>query len=97
MPRRIEALSMNPDQTDLVESALHQLAKLDPCGWDQIPEQHKPVFAAYMGRDAWTGEVDLFTLRDAALMLIRDAIERKGAFAADIPAPRVRTSGQGSV
>ena len=57
MSRPTEALSMNPDQTELVESALHQLAKLDPCGWDQIPEPHKPVFAAYMGRDAWAAKL----------------------------------------
>jgi hypothetical protein len=96
MPRARGDLTMNSTQTELVETALHQLAKMDPCGWHEVPELQRPFFAEYMDREVWTGGVDLFTLRDAALMLIRDAIARKGAFAVQ-PAPaRVRHGGQGS-
>ena len=97
MPRSLEYLSMTSTQAELVNTALHQLAKMDPWGWYEVPESQKPYFTAYMGRDPWTGGVDVFTLRSAALMLIRDAIARKGAFAVG-PAPRrARYGGQGTL
>jgi hypothetical protein len=34
-----------------------------------------------MCRDVWTGQSDLLTLREAALMIVRDAITRTGEFA----------------
>lgn len=97
MPRRIDTVSMSPAQSALIETALHQLAKMDPCGWEQIPEEQKKYFAEYMGRNVWTGGVDLFTLRDAALMLIRDAIARKGAFSIELPARQMKSIGFGSL
>jgi hypothetical protein len=86
--------TMTSSQTELVETALHQLAKMDPCTWDEIPESQKTYFIQYMDKDVWTGEVDLFTLRDAALLLIRDAIARTGAFAAESAPRKVRYGGQ---
>jgi len=39
----------------------------------------------YMCKDVWTGRSDPYTLREAALMVIRDAITRSGEFADDEP------------
>jgi hypothetical protein len=36
-----------------------------------------------MGADVWTGLTDLMNLREAALMIIRDAITRSGEFTDD--------------
>jgi hypothetical protein len=33
-----------------------------------------------MGKDVWTGECDLLSLREAALMIVRDAITGCGEF-----------------
>jgi hypothetical protein len=33
-----------------------------------------------MCRDVWTGHSDLLTLREASLMIVRDAITRTGEF-----------------
>ena len=97
MPQSVNDPMMTSAQTELVETALHQLAKMDPWGWHEVPEDQRPYFAQYMDRDVWTGEVDLFTLRDAALLLIRDAIARKGAFAAESAPCRVSYGGEGAL
>ena len=39
-----------------------------------------PSFAKYMGEEVWTGRPDLLSLREAALMIVRDAIARTGEF-----------------
>jgi hypothetical protein len=44
-----------------------------------------PSFAKYMCRDVWTGHSDLLTLREAALMIVRDAIMRTGEFGDEEP------------
>jgi hypothetical protein len=74
--------SMTAHQIELVEHALRLLAKLSQSGWDGIPQDLQSSFSRYMSRDCWTGEPDLLTLRDAALMVLRDAVTRTGEFAA---------------
>lgn len=57
-------------------------------GWDAIPPDLRVSFAKYMGEEVWTHLPDLLSLREAALMIIRDAIARTGEFspeAADEP------------
>ena len=44
-----------------------------------------PSFAKYMCRDVWTGQSDLQSLREAALMIVRDAIMRTGEFGNEEP------------
>jgi hypothetical protein len=74
---------MTPNQICLVEYALRVLAKMSPTGWEGIPVELHQSFSRYMSRDVWTGEPQPLTLRDAALMVIRDAITRTGEFAVD--------------
>lgn len=71
---------MSRHQLSLLDQALHQLSKIDPTGWDEIPVDQQLSFSRYMEVDAWTGRPDLLTLREAALMIIRDAISRNGEF-----------------
>ena len=72
--------SMSQHQTLLVEHALRQLSDIDQASWDEIPMDLHPSFAKYMDEEVWTGLPDLLTLRQAALMIIRDAIARTGEF-----------------
>jgi hypothetical protein len=81
MVREADSTCMRPQQILLVEHALRQLSRVEQTGWDAIPEDLHPAFARYMNRDVWTGECDLLTLREAALMIVRDAITRTGEFA----------------
>jgi hypothetical protein len=74
---------MTQRQIELLEDALRVLAKFSQNGWEGVPAQLQPSFARYMSRDCWTGQCDLFDLRQAALMIIRDAIARTGQFADD--------------
>jgi hypothetical protein len=74
---------MTQDQLELVEHALREVTRIAPPSWDEIPLPLHPSFARYMGRDVWTGGNDLLTLREAALMILRDAIARTGDFADD--------------
>ena len=71
---------MTHHQILLVEEALRQISRIEPAGWDGIALDLHPSFAKYMCRDVWTGQSDLLTLRDAALMIVRDAITRTGEF-----------------
>ena len=70
-------------QIGLVEHALRQLTGLPRPGWDSIPIELKPFFENYMEREVWAGALDLSTLQDAAVRLLRDAISRTGLFAED--------------
>ena len=81
MVREADWTCMRPHQILLVEHALRQLSRVEQTGWDAIPEQLHSSFARYMNRDVWTGECDLMTLREAALLIVRDAITRTGEFA----------------
>ena len=71
---------MSQHQILLVEHALRQLSEIDQASWDEIPMDLHPSFAKYMDEEVWTGLPDLLTLRQAALMIIRDAIARTGEF-----------------
>jgi hypothetical protein len=79
--------SMSRHQMSLLEHALKQVSNIDQVGWDEIPPDLHPSFAKYMGAEVWTGVPDLETLREAALMIIRDAIARTGEFSNEEPAP----------
>jgi hypothetical protein len=72
---------MTTHQIELVEHALRQVTKISQSNWDAIPMDLHASFARYMCKEVWTGESDLLTLRDAALMIVRDAITRTGEFA----------------
>jgi hypothetical protein len=71
---------MSRHQIELLEHALCELEKFEPSGWSSIPADLKPSFAKYMSKDVWIGVPDLFDLRHAALMIVRDAIARTGEF-----------------
>lgn len=77
-----EVLPLSPAQIELLETALRQLTKIPRSGWETIPEAQRRYFAQYMEKEVWAGGVDLMTVRDAALRLIRDAVARTGAFSA---------------
>ena len=79
MPLRYSA-RMSRHQIELLEHALCELEKFEPSGWGSIPADLKPSFAKYMSNDVWIGVPDLFDLRHAALMIVRDAIARTGEF-----------------
>ena len=72
--------NMTHHQITLVEQALRQLTRVEPTTWDEIPLDLQLSFTKYMCRDVWTGQCDLLSLREAALMIIRDAIMRTGEF-----------------
>ena len=76
----VDSKSMTQHQISLVEHALRQISRIEQTGWDGIPLDLHPSFAKYMCRDVWTGQSDLLTLREAALMIVRDAITRTGEF-----------------
>ena len=80
MVHSVDSRSMTPRQISLVEYALRQVSKIDQGDWDAIPLDLHPSFVKYMCRDVWTGQSDLLTLREAALMIIRDAITHTGEF-----------------
>ena len=72
--------SMSQHQILLLEHALRQLSEIDQASWDEIPMDLHPSFARYMDEEVWTGLPDLLTLRQAALLIVRDAIARSGEF-----------------
>jgi len=80
MAPSVDFKSMTQHQISLVECALRQIARIEQVSWGAIPPDLHFSFAKYMCRDAWTGQPDLLTLREAALMIIRDAITRTGEF-----------------
>jgi hypothetical protein len=80
MVRSIYSNSMSQHQIQLLEHALRQVSEIDQASWDEIPADLHPSFAKYMSEEVWTGLPDLLTLKEAALMIIRDAIARTGEF-----------------
>ena len=72
--------SLSQHQILLLEHALRQLWEIDQASWDEIPMDLHPSFARYMDEEVWTGLPDLLTLRQAALLIVRDAIARSGEF-----------------
>ena len=80
MVHSVVSRSMTHHQISLVEHALRQLCRIEPAEWDELPMDLQLSFTKYMCRDAWTGQCDLLSLREAALMVIRDAIMRTGEF-----------------
>jgi hypothetical protein len=85
MPETLLRARMTQIQIEVVEHALRRLTEVSPSGWDAIPTELHPYFAKYMDRDVWTGQSDLKSLREAALLIIRDAITQSGEFASDAP------------
>ena len=83
MRKSFRQRTFTPSQIGLVEHALRQIARLPRSGWDSIPIELRPFFENYMEREVWAGGLDLSTLRNAALLLLRDAITRSGVFAED--------------
>jgi hypothetical protein len=87
---------MSQHQIALLEHALREISKIGPVdrGWDGIPMNLRTSFARYMGVEPWTGLPDLMSLREAAVMIIRDAIARTGEFTDNVDcAVRLSASG----
>ena len=80
MLQSVYSKSMSQRQMSLLEHALRQLSKIDQADWNAIPMDLHFSFARYMGDEVWTHVPDLFSLREASLMIIRDAISRTGEF-----------------
>jgi hypothetical protein len=81
MLQSVGSKGMTQSQVELVEHALREVTRIAPPSWGEIPMRLHPAFARYMDRDVWTGGPDLLTLREAALLILRDAITRSGEFA----------------
>jgi hypothetical protein len=75
--------SLSQQQTSLLYHALRVLFKIDQARWSEIPLEARISLAKYMGEDVWTHLPDLLALREAALMIVRDAIARTGEFGED--------------
>jgi hypothetical protein len=71
---------MSPRQISLLHHALRLAFKIDQARWSEIPLEARISLAKYMGEDVWTHLPDLLALREAAVMIIRDAIARTGEF-----------------
>jgi hypothetical protein len=76
--------SATEKQIELLEQALRQLTRISRSAWPEIPQYLHPAFARYMSKDAWTGEPDMLTLSEAALLIVRDAIMGIGEFRDDV-------------
>jgi hypothetical protein len=72
--------SLSPLQITLLHHALRLLFRIDQARWCEIPMEARISFAKYMGEDVWTHLPDLLALREAALLIVRDAIARSGEF-----------------
>ena len=72
--------SLSPQQICLLHHALRVLFKIDQAPWSDIPLEVRFSLAKYMGEDVWTHLPDLLALREAALLIVRDAIARTGEF-----------------
>jgi len=83
MVQSVCSKSMSQRQISLLQHALRLVSKIDQAGWADIPVDLHISFAKYMGEEVWTHLPDLLTLRQAALMIIRDAIARTGEFSDD--------------
>jgi hypothetical protein len=80
MVNSIDSRSMTPHQVSLVECALRHVCRIEDPLWDEIPLDLQASFIRYMGRDAWTGQPDLMSLRESAMLIVRDAITHTGEF-----------------
>ena len=78
----VQSDSMSPHQIALLEYALLVLSKMHEGGWNEIPLDLRISFAKHMQADVWTHTPDVLTLRDASLLIVRDAIARTGEFRA---------------
>ena len=83
MVHSVQSKSMSQHQIALLNRALAIIARMDCGGWREMPLDLRISFARYMGSDVWTGLPDLLTMRDAALLIVRDAIARTGEFSAN--------------
>jgi hypothetical protein len=81
MLQLIDPKNATQSKSELLEIALRQVTGISHTTWHDIPRHLHPSFEKYMDREVWTGGPDLFTLSEAALMLVRDAIMRTGDFA----------------
>ena len=80
MPETMHPTTFTPGQTELLEHALRLVTGICPLTWQEIPSHLRNSFAKHMNKDLWTGEADVLSLSEAAMMLIRDAIARTGEF-----------------
>lgn len=80
MVHSVDPKGMTPHQISLVECALRQITRIEQVKWSEMPMDLHLSFARYMCPDAWTGMPDALTLRDAALLIVLDAITRSGEF-----------------
>ncbi len=81
MPETMQSSTFTPSQTELLEHALRLVTGICPLTWQETPSHLRHSFAKHMSKDLWTGEADLLSLPEAAMMIIRDAIARTGEFA----------------
>jgi hypothetical protein len=72
--------SLSQRQISLLHHALRVLFRIDQARWCEIPLEARISFAKYMGEDVWTHLPDLLALREAALLIVRDAVARTGEF-----------------
>jgi len=80
MARSDYSRSMSQHQTALLERALLVLANMDEGGWREMPHDLRLSFAKYMHADVWTRLPDVLSLRESAVLVVRDAIARSGEF-----------------
>ena len=74
---------MSQEQISLLYHALRLAFKMDQARWSEIPLEARISLAKYMGEDVWTHLPDVLALREAAVMIVRDAIARIGEFGED--------------
>lgn len=79
----VHSKSMSQHQLSLLDHALRQVSKIEPAGWEAIPLDLQLSFTRYMSEEVWMHLPDLLTLREASLMIVRDAIARTGEFSDD--------------
>jgi hypothetical protein len=85
MSETMYSKTFTPSQTELLEHALRLVTGIGPLTWQEIPSHLHHSFAKHMDKDLWTSEVDLLSLSEAAMMILRDAIARTGEFASVEP------------
>ena len=76
----VQSKSVSQHQIALLERALRIVTRTDHGGWSEMPLELRISFAKYMESDVWTHLPDILTLREAALLIVRDAIARTGEF-----------------
>lgn len=86
MVHSVDSKSMSPHQVSLLERALFVLAKMDERGWQEMPLDLRMSFAKHMDVEVWTHLPDLLSLREAALIIVRNAIARTDEFSPEAAA-----------